>query len=171
MNFSGLDRAEGRRHFFIAALGVFFGITLTACSPVVPMTPAKDADSVACANAYVRFPDEYGELKKRVTNAQSTAAYGDPEAVLVRCGVEMPVQSDDACFDVNGVDWIADASREPDYVFVSYGRTPAIEVIVDNNKISGRTVLEELTSAALVLEKRHSCLSLDEAEEQNVLGK
>lgn len=154
---------------FIPVLAVALGFTITACSPVVPMNAAEDAGSVECANVQVRLPDRIDTLKKRTTNAQSTAAYGDPEAVLIRCGVEMPVVSDIECFDVNGVDWLADASREPDYVFISYGRDPAMEVIVDNTQIAGRTVLEELTSSALALPQKHSCLSLDEAEESGAI--
>lgn len=157
----------GRRAFravlALGSLGLL--LPLTACSPVVPMNPADESQSVECANVQVRLPDRIGDLKKRVTNAQSTAAYGDPEAVLIRCGLEMPVVSDTECFEVEGIDWLADASREPDYVFISYGRDPAMEVIVDNTQIAGRTVLEELTSAALALPQKHHCLSLDEAEE------
>src|SRR5699024_4397634 len=79
----------------VLSLGTFgLLMSVTACSPVVPMNAAQDAQSVECANVQVRLPDKIDELKKRVTNAQSTAAYGDPEAVLIRCGIEMPVVSD-----------------------------------------------------------------------------
>ena len=79
----------------------------------------------------MRVPDTIGELDRRTTKRAATAAWGEPTAVIYRCGLPDLGPSDLPCFDVDGVDWLLDESNAPRYVFTTYGRTPATEVIVD----------------------------------------
>ncbi len=95
----------------------------------------------------VRLPDAIGELQRRSVDAQSTAAYGDPTAVIVRCGLARPAPSVLPCATVDGVDWLIDASDQPRYVFTSYGLEPATEVIVDSERVSGTQALQDLAGA------------------------
>ena len=62
------------------------GLALTSCSPAVDVTPAKDAANAACAPMMLALPDAIGDAKLRKTNAQATAAWGDPSQVILRCG-------------------------------------------------------------------------------------
>jgi hypothetical protein len=42
---------------------------------------------------------------------------------------------------------LVDESNAPNYRFISFGRKPATEVIVDSNRVSGATVLEAIGKA------------------------
>ncbi|SOE05195.1 hypothetical protein SAMN06295924_10820 [Rathayibacter rathayi NCPPB 2980 = VKM Ac-1601] len=48
---------------------------------------------------------------------------------------------------MNGIDWISDDSDAPRYRFITFGRTPATEVIIDSEAISGSSVLVDLAPA------------------------
>lgn len=132
------------------SLAAMFGvvlIVLTACAPTVRLQPAAQANAVECANMMVRLPATIGDLARRTVDAQSTAAYGDPTAVIVRCGLDRPGPSAAPCVSVDGVDWLINDSDQPRYTFLSYGLDPATEVIVDSTQVSGTQVLQELANA------------------------
>lgn len=95
----------------------------------------------------VRLPDTLADVPRRNVNAQSTAAWGEPVAVIVRCGLLMPPPSTLPCVTVDGIDWLRDDSDAPNFIFTSYGRDPATEVIVDSEVVSGTTVLRGLARA------------------------
>src|SRR4051794_31631776 len=82
------------------------GVAMTSCSPAVDVAPAKDAANPACAPMMLALPDSIGDAELRKTNAQATAAWGDPSLVIVRCGVNVPGPTTDRCVSVNGVDWV-----------------------------------------------------------------
>ena len=117
---------------------------LSACAPTVRLEAAEAANDPECANMMVRFPETLAQLPRRSVNAQSTAAWGDPVAVIVRCGLALPDPSVLPCVTVDGVDWLIDESGRPSYVFRSYGLDPSTEVIVDSSVVSGTEVLREL---------------------------
>lgn len=52
------------------------------------------------------MPDTLGDAALRTTTSQATAAWGDPSAVILRCGVPTPGPTTDRCVTVNGVDWV-----------------------------------------------------------------
>lgn len=120
---------------------------LSGCAGTVALEPGPDSNAVACAEVMVRLPDTVGsvELDRRSTNAQSTAAWGDPAAVIYRCGLPEQGPSNLPCFDVDGVDWLLDESNAPRYVFTTYGRTPVTEIIVDVTYIAGAEAVRELS--------------------------
>jgi len=118
--------------------------TLSACAPTVRLQAAPEANAVACANMMVRMPETIGQLERRSVDAQATAAYGTPTAVIVRCGLPQPGPSTLPCATVDGVDWLIDDSDDPTYVFTSYGLDPATEVVVDSELVSGTEILQEL---------------------------
>jgi hypothetical protein len=46
-----------------------------------------------------------------------------------------------------GVDWLVDESKAPSYRFITFGRNPASEVIVDSTKAVGVNALDDIASA------------------------
>lgn len=135
---------RGRTVLTVAAVAA---VTLSACAPTVRLQPAPEANAVECANMTVRLPDTVGALERRSVDAQSTAAYGDPTAVIVRCGMPRPGPSTLPCVTVDGVDWLIDDRDRPRFVFISYGLDPATEVIVDSDRVSGTQALQALSGA------------------------
>lgn len=120
---------------------------LSGCSPAVSFEQAADADNPDCAYVTVALPQTVADLPKRDTDAQATGAWGSPASILLRCGVEVPGPTTLECTTVNGVDWIIDDSDAPNYRFTTYGRDPAIEVIVDSDVVHGSTALVDLEPA------------------------
>jgi len=120
---------------------------LVGCSATVNLDAAEYSNDPLCAEVSVRFPDQVSDLDKRYTNAQATAAYGDPAAILVRCGLEPVFASTLPCVSTSDVDWLVDDSESPNFRFISFGRTPAVEVIVDSDRASGVSALDGLAQA------------------------
>lgn len=137
-----------------------FVLVLAGCAPVVPLEPAEQANNPECAEIIVRLPDELAGLQKRRVNAQSTAAWGEPTAVILRCGLEPVEVSPLVCVTASDIDWLLDESKAPSYRFISYARSPATEVIVDSNVVAGVTVLEELAASVGVLEATKRCTEI-----------
>lgn len=144
--------------------------TLTSCSPDVPMDPADDANNPECANVIVRLPSTVDNLERRYTNAQSTGAWGTPERILLRCGIEPSGPTTDECVSVNSVDWIVDDSQAPLYRFEAYGRSPGLEVIVDSSEVSGTNVISELSSSVGVLPQTRHCTSIADELDSSQFG-
>jgi len=142
-------------------------LTLAACSPTVNLEPAADANDPACAEVTVRLPDTVADQPKRETNAQATGAWGDPSAVILHCGVQAPGPTTDPCYSLNGVDWIEDDSDAADdiYVFTTFGREPAVEVVINADPetgVSGTTALIDLSSAVSVLPQNAQCVGAED---------
>ena len=132
-------------------------LVLTGCAPVVPLEPAEQANNAECAEIIVRLPDELAGLPERRVNAQSTAAWGEPAAVILRCGLEPVEVSPLVCVTASDIDWLVDDSKAPSYRFITFARSPATEVLVDSNVVAGVTVLDELASSIGVLEATKRC--------------
>jgi hypothetical protein len=126
----------------LLALGT---LLLTGCSATVSLEPAAEANDPSCAEVMVRLPNELGEHSERYTNSQATAAWGDPTAVILRCGLAPVFASELPCVTAGDVDWLVDESLAPNYRFISFARSPAVEVIVDSERASGVTSLELLS--------------------------
>jgi hypothetical protein len=139
------------------------GLALTACSPVVDVTPAKDAANAACAPMMLALPDAVGDAKLRKTNAQATAAWGDPSSLILRCGVNVPGPTTDRCVSVNGVDWVIKEGN-PVWTLTTFGREPATEILLDPNKISSATVLADLAPAALKIKATRKCVGQEDLQ-------
>lgn len=149
----------------VATVLVAFAVTsLTGCVQLVPMQPAADATNPDCAEIIVRLPPAIDEHIKRTTNAQATGAWGDPSAILLRCGVEVPGPSTLECFTVKGVDWLRDTSNAPNYSFTTYGRDPAVEVIIDGDRASSSS-LNSLANAVGSLPATKQCLNAEDVYE------
>lgn len=148
-----------------ALIAAAFGVLLTGCSPIVALDPAPHANDPACADVIVRLPSTLENLPRRETDAQATGAWGEPAAILLRCGVTVPVASDLPCVQTDeGFQWLRDDSKAPTYVFTSYGRTPAIAVVIDQNKLSPGPTLQDLEPLiAFTTPNGHKCLSVEDS--------
>ena len=143
----------------LSAAAIALTLSLSACSPTVSLEPAADANNPGCADVIVRLPDGVDGQERRTTNAQSTAAWGNPATVILRCGIEPVEISTLPCVTASGVDWIIDESAKPSFRFISFGRTPALEVIVDSENAVGVNVLDSLAQAVKSIEPTKNCVS------------
>lgn len=105
--------------------------TLAACGDdTVKATPADSAADPLCAKASRHWPSTVSGQKSRKVSTDSATvhAWGDP-AIIARCGVTPPKPTASGCVSVDGIDWVgsklSDGGR-----YVTYGRVPAIEVLV-----------------------------------------
>ena len=142
----------------LLAAAIALTLSLSACSATVSLEPAADANNPGCAEVIVRLPDAVDGQERRTTNAQSTAAWGNPATVILRCGIEPVEISTLPCVTANGVDWIVDDSAKPSFRFISFGRTPALEVIVDSENAVGVNALDGLAEAVKSITPSKTCL-------------
>ena len=105
----------------------------------------------------MRLPDSIDGNAQRATNAQATSAWGNPTHVILRCGLPEVLASTLPCVTASGVDWLVDDSKKPSYRFITFGRKPATEVIVDSNKVAGVTALSDLSAAIQSIEATKHC--------------
>ena len=130
----------------------------SGCASTVHLGPARGANTVACAAVTVRLPNTLGGLKERDTNAQATGAWGNPIDVFERCGVSSPRVSPIQCFTFGGVDWLVDVSNQRYIHAVTYGRDPAVEVVMTSDTQAPGRYLEELAPAVSQLPVERRCL-------------
>lgn len=149
-------RAAGHRTI-AALLAVSAGAGLAACAPTVSLQPAEDAASPACAAMSARLPGAVAGAGRRSTNAQATGAWGTPASAIITCGVSAPLVSSQTCITVGDVDWLVDDSSAPTYRFTSYGRDPAVQLVVDGDAVNGNTVLNDLADAVGAIPATRRC--------------
>jgi hypothetical protein len=136
-----------KRRWAAVAAAAGLALVLAGCTPAVVLEPADDANNPDCAAVIVRLPDTVGGLAKRETTAQATGAWGDPDQVVLRCGVAVPAASELPCID-KGVFWLRDDSDPAFWRFTTFGRDPAIDVAIDKKIASGPgVVLDDLANA------------------------
>lgn len=140
---------------------VFSILLLSGCTATVNLEAAEDSNNPACAEVMVRLPDTLGEHQQRFTNSQATAAWGDPSAVLLRCGLPEVTISELPCVTAGNFDWLVDDSQAPSYRFISYATSPAVEVIVNSDAASGVTTLESLEAAVSVIDQTKRCTAIN----------
>jgi hypothetical protein len=134
---------------------------LAGCSATVALTPAAHATNPKCADVIVRLPSSVGTWAIRQTNAQATGAWGDPAVAILRCGVTPPGPTTDLCYTVKGVDWVEDSSKKPTYTYTTFGRTPAVQVVIDSKATNGQgtIILDQLSNAVGTIRQstKHRC--------------
>lgn len=117
----------------VAALTI---LALGGCARSIGVEVAPNAADPKCAEVMLAVPEELGaDLPKVQTDSQATAAWGEPgAAVTMRCGVAQVGPAADCQHvdsgDGTAVDWIVTTDDEGTWSFVTYGREPAVEVIV-----------------------------------------
>lgn len=124
-------------------------VLLPGCARSVEVSPAAAASDPACQK--VAWPEEVAGQRATSTTPDSPAAAawssGRDPAVVARCGVPVPGPTKDECLGVDGVDWVA--QRLDDGMrFTTYGREPAIEVLVPDRYAPEPLVLSSFAGAA-----------------------
>jgi hypothetical protein len=135
-------------------------LLLSGCTAAVNLDAAEDSNNPACAEVMVRLPAILGEHEQRFTNSQATSAWGDPAAILLRCGLPAVTVSELPCVTAADFDWLVDDLQAPSYRFISYATSPAVEVIVDSQTASGVTTLEALESSVSLLNQTKRCTAI-----------
>lgn len=111
-------------------------VALAGCARTIGVEVAPHAADPKCAEVMLAVPEQLGpDLPKVPTDAQATAAWGEPGgAVTMRCGVAQLGPSADCQHvdsgDGTAVDWIVTTDDKGTWSFVTYGREPAVEVVV-----------------------------------------
>lgn len=133
-------------------------LAITGCSNNVTLDPAEMANDPSCADVTVRLPDEIAGVTRRWTDAQATGAWGSPVAVILTCGLKPSGPSDRPCVTFGGVDWLVADQANKVQEFLSFGRTPAVEVVVARDAgIDFAAALEALGPAVASLPKDGEC--------------
>lgn len=123
--------------------------------------PAPAAADPACAAVTAHWPASVAG-RGRVSvhgDPAGVAAWGDP-AIIARCGVSPPGPTTHDCIRADGVDWVAAARTDAaaPMVFTSYGRSPAIELVVPAAYAPEPLVLGAVAEAARQIPQgEHRC--------------
>ncbi|WP_404475703.1 DUF3515 family protein [Microbacterium aerolatum] len=161
------------RRLATAALLLLGTALLGGCSTTVHMEPAADANNPLCADVTVglRNADSIAGLDRRWTDAQATAAWGEPgadSAILLRCGVTVPGPTAELqCVTLEGVDWLVDATETPYLRLTTYGRDPAVQLYIDTGAVSSNDVISSrgLVGAMTSVPADGRCTTPDELDE------
>lgn len=134
-------------------------VVAPGCAGTVSLPAAEAANDPACAELMVRLPDQLAGQDRRWTDAQATAAWGDPAAVLFTCGLPASGPSELPCQTVGNVDWLIDEAEAPRYRVTTYGREPAVQLFLDNEIVSSAEVLTSISNVIDLLPRDGSaCL-------------
>ncbi len=147
------------------AAAALTAVSLAGCSRTIGVEVAPNAADPLCAEVVLAVPDELGaDLPKVPTDAQATAAWGEPgAAVTLRCGVEElgPVGDCQQVPSGDGttVDWIVATDDKGTWSFVTYGREPGVEVVVPPavTKDHSTSFISDLASAVTQVPATKEC--------------
>jgi len=145
-------------------------LLLTSCSSTATVEAAPDAANPDCADVMLAMPEVIGDYELRPTTSQSTAVWGDPSEVVVRCGVEPPGPSTEHCVGAEGVDWLALEEDDQTWRLVSYGRDPAVEVLLNLDQVASSAAMLALATAVGRVEQTRTCTTTDQEIEQTEDG-
>lgn len=114
----------------LLVLGVAGGL-LSGCS--APVEVSVPEHTTQCEPATAKWPDTVSGQEQRGVDVKGGAAsdahaWGDP-AVIASCGWPALGPTDQQCLDVDGVYWVVETLSDGAR-FTTYGRAPAIEVLV-----------------------------------------
>lgn len=148
-------------------VGTVLVATLAGCAAVVPVEAGPEATDPTCASVVLATPEELGDGLERVgTDAQATTAWGEPRAaVVLRCGVEPLGPTTDRCESVTTpsgptIDWVVVEEDDGDWRFTTYGRVPAVELLVPEEVTQERSTsfVDLLGPAVALTEEQRRCL-------------
>ena len=121
------------------------------------LEPGPDAGTAACTALVERLPAQVLDRQRTDLAVAGAVAWGDP-AIVLRCGVPQAGPSDNPCTEYDGVDWVFTETKDV-FRFVTYHRTPAVEVTVPTS--IGRTItpgaLIDLAKAVAPIPKDAVC--------------
>lgn len=142
------------------AAGLAVGL-LAACTSGTPSASVADAaGDPLCTKVAAHWPTTVAsktrtDVEVSGSPANTVAGWGDP-AIIARCGVASPGPSTE-CIEADDVDWVM-TSLSDGKRFVTYGRVPAIEVLVPSAYSPEPLVLGAFDAAAgQVPQDSHRC--------------
>ncbi|GAB3253354.1 DUF3515 family protein [Kineosporia babensis] len=161
---SGQIRVRPRRRALIAVpVALAAALALTACGgndddpadePAEAFfTLTEEAKSAECADLLEQLPETVLGRSRTAQDSVGMATWGDPPIYLA-CGATPTGPTTDACIDVNDVAWVFSETPEH-YRFLTYGRTPAVEVQVPTSveRTQATGALVDLSEAVAPLEQ------------------
>lgn len=159
-----------RRVLALGTVGIGIASLLTGCGPAgtVTVEAAENAADPACASVVLNLPEELssidGVVEKRKTSSQGTGAWGSPSAVVLRCGVTEPGPTEDTCSEISGVDWINVGGEGDTATYVTYGRTPAVELTIDATRVTPIEALGRISPTLGNTEVYSGCVGIGEVD-------
>lgn len=160
-----------RRGTITAAVvaGTSLALVLSGCAAAVDVAPAPQSNDPRCAPVMVALPDVLAGADRRTTTSQATAAWGNPSAAVLRCGVPVPGPTTQRCVTVNGVDWVA-IQEGKTWRLITYGREPAIELLLDTSRAPSSSVLVDLAGPVSSLPQSRRCLGAQDVPLPSATG-
>ncbi len=127
------------------------GLLLSGCSSAVEVAIPPEADHEACVAASERWPDEVKGQSGGETDPSdpAVATWGEPP-IVARCGMPPLGPTEDECVVVDGIDWVAE-DLDDGTRLTTFGRDPAIEVIVPQEHDPAPLILPAFSDAATQL--------------------
>ncbi|MEU6350227.1 DUF3515 family protein [Streptomyces sp. NPDC047072] len=122
---------------------------------------ADRADDPACARIAGGYPSGLGGERRESVSTPGVAVWGGG-AVVLRCGLEPPAPTVDACVDVDDVDWVWREKTGADRVLVTYGRNPAVEIRISDRVTAVDDVLVRLSAAVRPIRQTAKCIGEDD---------
>lgn len=163
MSINPADHPAPARGVATALLGL---VLLSGCASTATVEAAPDAANPDCADVMLTVPDVLGDHELRPTTSQGTAVWGEPSQVVMRCGVVPPGPSPEHCVGADGVDWLALEEDEQTWRLVTYGRDPAVEVLLNLDGVASSTAMLGLAPAVQRVEQTRACTTTDQEIEQ-----
>jgi len=124
-----------------AAVALLAAAGLAGCATTISLTAPPSANDPRCAEVMTGLSvlpgGTLGDQSRRWTDAQSTAAWGNPATIILACGVTPPGPTTVKCVVLGGVGWIVDSSKSPKLTATTFGRVPAVQVFLDSSAASG----------------------------------
>jgi hypothetical protein len=144
----------------VAVAGLAVGAGLAAGeldSPVFGLAQGPLARDPACARLADRYPDRLGGAARDRVTFEGLAVWGHGEVEL-RCGLNPPAPTTDACVSVDGVDWVWRETADGRKKLVTYGRSPAVEISVADSVTRLDAVLLDLSHLVAPIKNGAKCL-------------
>ncbi len=147
-----------RRRLLVAAAGLLvLGVAGGVLYAVWPrgIEVAAPAHTAACERAMPLMPSTVGPHPSTEAfvadrgDRRDIRVWGDP-AIIATCGWPALGPTSDQCLDVDGVDWVAQPLSDG-VRFTTFGRDPAIEVLVPNAYAPAPLLLPAFNPAAKAL--------------------
>ncbi|WP_327344615.1 DUF3515 family protein [Streptomyces europaeiscabiei] len=146
-----------------AAIGTGLGAAVVAgvlvarevSSPALDLQPAARAGDPECIRIADHYPARIAGESRDPVSVTGVASWGNGGVVL-RCGLEPPLETDDLCIEVDGVDWVfrEDRSTGSGYrILITYGRDPAVQAFVDDRITAIDGVLVDLGDLVRPIER------------------
>lgn len=153
----------------VGAAGALLALApLAGCAAATYAPPGPQAELPVCGEIVAYAPQELLGRSQTEPSSQGTVVWGNGDIVL-RCGLEPPAPNPEGCTRIEDsqgtlTDWLIRPSDGGGWHFTTYGRDPAIDVLVAEG-VGGdqpSAALIDLTSTVHRIEADEYCVSLED---------